>query len=284
MTYISTANIKASTIREVIETYADNGLTRIELSGGTNYYENIETDLIELKKQYNVEYVCHAYFPPPKEDFVVNLASCNEDIYNRSIQHYEDCVKMLSRIGCNVLSIHAGFMVEINPVQIGKQLDAKVVYNGEEAYDRFYKSYRYLSNLCANEGIKLYLENNVISEDNLRRFNGKNYMMMTDYKSIKYMMQNMDFNLLLDLAHLAVSCNALKLDYEEQCKLLAPYAKWIHMSNNDMVTDLHMPIDITSRIYKAYVEYIGKDIPVTLETKGTIEQIKMSKEKIDEIR
>ena len=70
MIYISTSCVKHRKIKDSVEELALNGFKNIELSGGTEYYENFERDLIELKGEYNLNYRCHNYFPPPKKPFV----------------------------------------------------------------------------------------------------------------------------------------------------------------------------------------------------------------------
>ena len=72
MIYVSTACLKRNRISKVLKEYGKNGIKNIELSGGTEYYNNIEADLKRYKKEYYLKYACHAYFPPSKEDFVVN--------------------------------------------------------------------------------------------------------------------------------------------------------------------------------------------------------------------
>ena len=98
MIYVSSSCIRNNNIAEIICSLSEKGIRNIELSGGTEYYEGIEDDLKILKKRYQLQYACHAYFPPPKVPFVVNLASCNDDIYKKSIEHYDNCIKLLKKI------------------------------------------------------------------------------------------------------------------------------------------------------------------------------------------
>lgn len=282
MIYVSSACVKKSNIAEVIKLLVKNGITSIELSGGTCYYEEIEHDLIMLKQVYQLKYACHAYFPPPKDPFVVNLASCNDQIYKRSIDHYTNCIEMLKRIGCPVLSVHAGFLVEIGTDEIGNKLSNRVVYNDKKAYDRFCSAYMFISELCRKNDIALFLENNVLSAENYKEFDYHNYMMMTDYESIMKMKKQLDFNLLLDLGHLHVSSNTLKLNYSEQCNKLRDHVRWIHISDNDGVFDGHKPLRRKSKIVQEFRKIWSDDIDVTLETVGNVHEILSSIEMLKE--
>lgn len=274
MIYVSTACIKRKQISEVLKEYGENGIKNIELSGGTEYYNDIESDLKKYKKEYELKYACHAYFPPPKENFVVNLASCNDKIYRKSIEHYEKCIEMLDRNDIRVLSIHAGFLVEITTETIGKRVVNPIVYNEKESYARFTEAYRHIAKLCKDNNIDFYLENNVLSKENYEEFQNHNYFMMTDYASIMKMREKLDFNLLLDLAHLYVSLNTLGFSYDEQCENLRPYIKWIHISENNGIVDQHKPLMVKSNITKQL--YKINNINITLETVGELNDIKNS--------
>ncbi len=259
---------------------AESGIRNIELSGGTEYYPDLEKDLMQLKKRYSLNLACHAYFPPSQESIVVNLASCDDDIYRKTIQHYENCIGLMEKLECEVLSVHAGFFIRIGVGEIGKKLRSTVVYDRGKAYDRFYSGYEYIKDLCLKKGIILYLENNVLSNENYQEFQKQNYLMMTDYKSIMEMKERIDFNLLLDLGHLYVSANTLQLDYQKECTNLKGYAKWLHISENDGKEDQHFPIKGKSEIVNALEETYCADIDITLETAGNLEEVVNSAEYI----
>lgn len=272
MIYVSSACLKKEKIDEVLKEYVDAGIINIELSGGTTYYANLIPDLIKFKQEHKVEYACHAYFPPPERDFVVNLAACNDLIYEQSIEHYKKCIELLPQIGCNVLSVHAGFLTEISTNEIGKKLTYKIIYDRDEAIEKFCNAIIYLKKLCKEKGISLYVENNVLSEDNYCTSKGHNYLLMTDYASICEIRKKVEFDLLLDLGHLYVSANTLKLNFEEQVRQLGEVAKWIHVSENNGIRDEHKPLVEGSNICKE-LQQIDKKINITLETKGNIHQI-----------
>lgn len=273
MVYVSSACTKITCIAEIIRLYAENKIQNIELSGGTEYYDGIESDLQNLRKSYQLNYVCHAYFPPPQNPFVVNLASCNDQIYRNSINHYVHCIEMLKHLECKVLSVHAGFLIEIGVDEIGKQLHNRVVYDESKAYERFCDAYKYIAKLCEENGIVLFLENNVLNAQNYKEFGYHNYMMMTDYESIIKMKRQLDFSLLLDLGHLYVSANTLGLDYSRECDMLQPYIKWIHVSENNGVVDEHKPLRENSPIIKELSKLYCPDINITLETEGSVQDI-----------
>lgn len=273
MIYVSSSCIQREKISQILEMYAESGIKNIELSGGTKYYPKIEEDLLFYKQKYNINYACHAYFPPNPQDFVVNLASCNDEIYEKSIAHYMNCIELLKKIDCSVLSVHAGFYIEILPKQIGKQLTDSIIYNKEEAIGRFCAAYKKIEEMAIKQGVVVYLENNVLNDSNYRKFHGKNHLMMTDFAGFEELRERIEFNLLLDLGHLHVSARTLQKDFQEQCALFLKYVKWIHISDNNGFVDEHKIVDENSNILKQLLKYDTNQIPITMETQGELKEV-----------
>ena len=98
-------------------------------------------------------------------------------------------------------------------------------------------------------------------------------MMMTDYTSIMRMKEILDFDLLLDLGHLHVSANTLKLNYGEECRKLKSHVRWIHISENNGFSDEHKPLIEESEIFRMFLKLYHPRLNVTLETKGDVREI-----------
>lgn len=280
MIYVSSACICNEKICDTVEMFAQNNILNIELSGGTKYYDNIEKDLIRLKERYGINYVCHSYFPPPPKDFVVNLASCSKEIYNKSINHYLECIDMLCRVGINVLSIHSGFLFETRPENLGKKIIPYKIY-GKESIEKFINAFQIIQEKCKKNNISLFLENNVISRQNFESFDRQNLFMMTDSENIIKILDCLNCNLLLDLAHLRVSCTALGLDFEKEKDILIPISRWFHISENNGVIDQHKVLEEGSVLSIAAKQVMRLGHNITLETNGSIEEIKKTIEDLE---
>ncbi len=273
MLYLSSSAIEKNHITDILKICAEHGIKYIELSGGTKYYEKIWDDLIWWKNQSRLVYSCHAYFPPPPQDFVINLASCNDKIYHQSLQHYFNCIERLASLNCQFLSIHAGFLIEVNVAQIGKEITADIIYDEKKAIDRFCCAYRAIVKKAHKHQIRVYLENNVLDKNNYKRFQNHNYFLMTDSTSIKKLKQELDFDLLLDLGHLFVSCHTLLLDYQKEVTNLERFVQWLHISNNNGITDEHKILTPQSPVLHAFLYLLRPELNVTLEVKDSIEMV-----------
>jgi sugar phosphate isomerase/epimerase len=235
MIYVSSSCIKTKNIEEAVESLASEGILNIELSGGSSYDENIINTLVRLKERYKLNLMAHNYFPPPKEDFVLNLASLNDDIYHRSMEHYKKAIEVSMAIDSDSFGMHAGFYINISTDRLGKRIKKSELFNKEKARERFCKGFDELKILA--QGVDLYIENNVFSYVNYQEYPESNPFMLTCYKEYKELSKMIDFNLLLDVAHLKVSAHTLELNFKNELKNMAKVSKYWHLSDNNNLAD-----------------------------------------------
>jgi sugar phosphate isomerase/epimerase len=275
MIYISTHFSNYSNIINPISKLAQSGFNNIELTGGTNYYNKLEADLINIKSELNLNFQLHNYFPPPKEHFVFNLASLDKNINQSSIEHAKNAIALSRKLNSYRMAFHAGFFIHIGHKEIGKQITNREFYNENEAIDKFVESLKQLTNFAGND-FKIYIENNVVSENNIASFNGKNPAMLTDYQSYLDLKEKIDFNILLDIAHLKVSAKSLGLNFNEQVKKLIDFTDYIHISDNNGLEDQNRSFEENSSLFNLLKNIKFNNKIVTLEIFGSINKIKES--------
>ena len=122
MIYVSSSCIKANFIKESVSTLAEAGFKQIELSGGTEYYSDFEKDLLRLQDKFGLNYLIHNYYPPPQKHFVINLASLDSTIYERSIAHCKTAIDLSKKLGGGKYGIHAGFLINFRTEEIGQKI------------------------------------------------------------------------------------------------------------------------------------------------------------------
>ena len=121
--FVSSSGIKIKDVEKNIKFLVKNGIKDIELSGGCVFSKNLSKKLIDLKNKHNLEFIIHNYFPPPKKNFVLNLASCNTDHYNKTISFYKKTISLCKKIGFSLL--HAGFLIDIKTSELGNKFEKK---------------------------------------------------------------------------------------------------------------------------------------------------------------
>ena len=276
MIYISTSCVKHNKIKDSVEELAENGFQNIELSGGTEYYENFENDLIVLKDKYKLNYRCHNYFPPPKKPFVLNLASLNDETFQMSFDHLKNVVALSSRLGADKFAFHAGFFIDIKLSEIGKKLSRDNLFNEKRAIKRFCSAYEIVKKQAKN--VSLFIENNVFSKTNAETYDDENPFMMTNFNEYKSLKEKIDFNLLLDVAHLKVSAKTLGLNWESEFENMMSVSSYIHVSDNDGFHDLNSQLTKNSSLLSMLKQSDTKNKDFTLEIYDEMNAIKKSYE------
>jgi len=248
MIYISTGGESSRTGYETACSLIDGGIRNIELSGGVHNKDQIK-QLSKLKNSVNFQ--VHNYFPPPKNPFVLNLAAKDKNIATLSLEHISNALNCAAELDSNVYSFHAGFLIDLQPSELGKRVKPRPLLDRHEAMLRFIDRVNKIDDYAQSLGIKLLIENNVLSENNLSNFGCDPFLManMSDYDKV---MSNTSSNvrLLVDVAHLKVSAKSLGYSPE---KFLKDSSKWIeayHLSDNDGTKDSNNEISEGSWFWK----------------------------------
>ena len=161
--YFSTGGYKNKISKDVVKTLIDIGIKDIELSG-TRYSKDNIKDLGKFLEFSNLQ--IHNYFPPPKEPFVLNLASMNEVIAKKTFDHIMNAIDVCKELNCKYYSFHAGFLCDIKISEIGKKVDRKILQDREKSLDLFVNRISKISEKAKEKNIKIMIENNVLSKNN----------------------------------------------------------------------------------------------------------------------
>lgn len=281
MIYVSSSCVRNRKIKDSVEDLAVNGFKNIELSGGTEYYDNFEIDLLELKDKYSLNYICHNYFPPPKKHFVLNLASLNDSVFNDSFNYLKRTILLSRYLGSTIFGFHAGFFIDIKPNEVGKKLSRDTLFNQKKSIDRFCNAFKMLQK--ESIGISLYIENNVLSKSNSETYSEVTPFMMTNFSEYRALKEKIDFNLLLDVAHLKVSSQSLGLDWEMEFSNMIKSSDYIHISDNDGFHDLNNPLKKRSSLLTLLNLHDTKYKNYTLEIYDNMDEIKRSYDLLEDV-
>ncbi len=280
--YISTACIKSSSIKESVLKLVSAGFKNIELSGGTKFYPDYKDDLLKMKKEYGLNYLVHNYFPPPKIPFVINLASQNKEIFQKSIDQCKSAIKLSKELESKKYGVHAGFLIDIKANEIGRKLSRSSLSKRKDAIKKFEEGWLYLIEE-AGQDITLYLENNVFSMTNSKTYSNNNPFLLTDYESYLELSDKLDFTILLDFAHLQVSCNSLGLEFEREVEKLFPLTNYIHLSDNDGSHDQNKGLQNDGQIMNFIRNNDLNGKTITIEIYSGMDQVIYDYNKILEI-
>lgn len=276
MIYVSSAAIRSISLSQSVKTLAESGFTNIELTAGNTLTENWLDELLELKAKYRLNFLCHNYFPVPASPFVLNLASLNTKIQAKSIALAERALDTSRKLGGDKYAIHAGFRIDVPVAQIGKKIERIDFYDEVACWNQFIDSTNKLYSKFTD--VELYIENNVFSAPNAESYDGQNPFFVTDLNSWEVLKKaTPKAQLLLDVAHLKVSCQTLGLNFLDQLNALATQTDYIHLSDNNAMTDSNQIIGKNCVWLKQMQELnLPKDNTYTIEVYGDLNAIKQS--------
>ena len=101
-----------------------------------------------------------------------------------------------------------------------------------------------------------------------------------DYRALK---KKVDFNLLLDVAHLHVSTKTLGLDFQKEFEQLFVVSDYIHLSDNDGFHDQNLGFTHKSNLFKKLSRYNFTGKTITIEIYSDLQALKMSYDMISDI-
>lgn len=208
----------------------------LEFSSALPYSEA----LIPTFLAYPYPKLVHNYFPAPQIPFVLNLASSNTEIRRTSINHCLQGIELTKKANATFFAAHAGFCVDPKPEELGKkfkQLDKKL--EKDTNWELFLASINEILRFAEKEEIDFLIENNVVAQMNITNY-GENPLFCGDGKEMLKLIKTINhprLGILLDTAHLKVSGKTLGFDIIEHTKLIAPFVKAIHHSDNEGILD-----------------------------------------------
>ena len=258
--FVSTGGFQKFDPIYVVKLLNTHGLFNIELSGGT-YFPNQEKQLKSLSKINNL--LLHNYFPVPNEAFVLNLASDSFQIRNKTVQFIERAINISNMIGSEFYGFHSGFLLNLAVNDLGATIKRNICQSKSKGIDNFVDSVNNIVNKQNKSKVKLLVENNVLTKGNYKKFGSNPFLCCTGHE-ITEVFQKLPSNigLLLDLAHLKITCETLNLNLDEEVDKVQNVVQFLHISENDGLSDLNQPINPDSELW---VQANKFKCPVTLE-------------------
>lgn len=254
--FISTGAFQTKNLKEIIDICLGNEIPYIELGPNVASDSFSSGELIALAENEQAHFLIHNYFPPPLEPFVLNLASSDLKILERSRTFCKDAIRWAVKLKSAYYSVHAGYCFHALPAHLGNDLSMLDYVSVEEAEDIFVESLKILADYATKYNISVIVENNVLAPFNL--VNGENKLLLgvTAEEIIRIMdkIAKDNIGILLDVGHLFVSSKSLGFSAENFIDKCARFIKYIHLSDNDGHEDSNKPLVKESWFWKPLKE------------------------------
>ena len=267
--YISTAAFGGTSLVEIFTRCEVAQITHLELSSGARL-EADWRDSVHAARKRGMRLLVHNYFPPPADPFVLNLAATDPAIRDRSLAFCRASIDLAAEVGAPFYSVHSGFALNLTPEMLGHpEVQAaaadRIAIPREEARTTFLTSVRALVEYARRAGVRLLVENNVLSSRYRERQPG-NPLLLCDADEVLWLMREVadaTLGLLFDTGHAKVSAVTLGFEARDFLNAVAPHIGAWHVSENDGLTDQNAPCREDSWFLPALREY--RDAPVVLE-------------------
>ncbi|MDB2512468.1 sugar phosphate isomerase/epimerase [Luminiphilus sp.] len=234
--FVSTGGERGSKALDTAQLWLEQGITDIELSGGS--YDPFFEEKLDRLVARGASVTLHNYLPLKREPFVINLASQSEEVFNKSFSHVQKCIELSEKIGAKHYAVHAGFLLDPKPRQLGGPLKNMDLFDRTVCENTFVMAVKELGELAERKNIRLLIENNVYSSSNKKLFK-HNPLLMTDPNAILEILYRCEgaAGLLLDVAHLKVSSISQGFDAKAAVDSITSLIEGLHLSDNDGLED-----------------------------------------------
>jgi GNAT superfamily N-acetyltransferase/endonuclease IV len=237
---ISSLAFMGQDIEQIIDICVKNEFF-LEFSSGMPYRKDMEEKFLSAP----VKKFAHNYFPAPKEPFVLNLGSANEEIRKRSIQHCINGMHLSYQVGAPFFSAHAGFCIDPDPKELGRKLSRANSIQRQVYMDIFLSSIKEILIETIALPTGFLIENNVLALMNLYE-DGTNPLLCVEIEEMLQVLDQINdprIGILLDTAHFKVSSHTLGFNKFEKVDRILPYCRCIHHSDNNGENDTNEAFD-----------------------------------------
>ena len=218
-----------------------------------------------IKKNFKKKILIHNFFPPLKnKNFVINIASNNKNIRNKSVNLVLKNIDFAESVGSNIYTFHPGFLSSLKPQKNIKNKNYDFNFSNKEKVDykkgfkNMVNSLRKITKYAKNKNVKIAIE----TEGSIQK---KNFLLMQKpsefEKLFKIIPKNLGIN--LNIAHSYFASKSYNFSLINFIKSIKKKVLAVEISCNDGINDQHLPIHVKSKNLK-FVRYF-KNIPIILE-------------------
>jgi sugar phosphate isomerase/epimerase len=274
--YISTSCIDGErNISSVLRRLASLGILNVELSAPHPYV--LKDDLIKellYWREQGMSFLLHNYFPSPENDFVLNLASFNEDIHFKTVGLVSEALELANIVGSPIYGCHAGYLADAIA-----QPDGTFSFTGQkESHEKCVEQVAATIKEIFTNNIKIP-HRGILLENLFPLSRNETFSLACDPQEIKYLFDFLNdsrVGLLLDLAHLELTCQLKQYTVDKALdEIIDSFSDKIleiHLSGHDGKCDMHSTIKSDSWQVAALKNMKSllvdnKDICITLESR-----------------
>tara|TARA_B110000305_G_scaffold230145_1_gene281976 strand:+ start:3066 stop:3911 length:846 start_codon:yes stop_codon:yes gene_type:complete len=268
MIYISTTFTKDnSSIKKSLSKLKKFKINNVELGSNHKYEKNYN---FIKKNEFN--YLVHNYFPVPKKNIIINIASQIKKIRQESIKQVKKSINFSKKIGAKLYTFHPGFLTDPDGTnQSDKnydflwQKDLSNNKNYEHAWKNMTISLKEIILFAKKKGVKIAIE----TEGSI---NASEHLLMqrpSEFLKFKKIFSKNDIGINLNIGHLNLASKVFNFDKIKFVKQIENYIVAMELSHNSGKNDDHLPLKKNEWYWKIINNKKFKLTPKILEFRNT---------------
>jgi len=254
-------------ISKAISQLINNKIYNIEL-GSNHIYEKNYNYLLNK----NCNFLIHNYFPVPKKSFVINIASLDKKIRNKSLLQIKKSILFCKKSKAKLFTFHPGFLSD--PDGEGSGLNKKYDFrwkkintskNYEKAWIYMIQSIKKIIKIAKKNKIRIAIE----TEGSFKAYNHLLMQKPSEFKKFKKIFKKKDIGINLNIGHLNLASKKFKFNKFEFVKNISEYIVAFECSHNFGRNDDHLPLKKRSWYWKILKDKKYKNCYKILEFRNT---------------
>jgi len=280
--FISTTFIPDNkTLYEALELCNKAKIQLVEIGSNHCYEENYD-----YLSNFPFQFLVHNYFPIPKKSFVLNIASFDQNIRKRSIEHAKTAIDFCKNIGGDLYTFHPGFLTDPKGANLSMdnydfQWDNNSLskINRQKANDLMYSALDEIVAYAELKNVRIAIE----TEGSLSK---KDHLLMQrpeEYEILMAKYSPAEIGINFNIGHLNLAANAFQFNRVEFVDLIQEYIVAMELSHNDGLEDQHLPLKENAWYWDIIFDPRFEDAYKILEFRNTpIKEIVKNIQKIEE--
>ena len=244
--FVSTSCFGPSYLEEALVRCGKLSMTAVEISAPHHYQQTDQFfEILRRYEEIGFRFTFHNYFPPPKEAFVLNIASEDKKVRDRCKTLVEEALSLASLINVPLYGIHAGYLASASEAANGRFLFEPITYEYTKALSNGIRFVNEIASSFEKKGVKLLIENLFPSQQ-------LEHSLFCSFDQMKDFMSEVpdSVGFLLDLGHLNIASTIMEFDRVKFIdSFLSEYGNRlfeVHLSENNGLEDQHLAIESKS--------------------------------------
>lgn len=241
--FVSSTFFKDGTsIEEALTQCEKYDICNIELGSNHKYSDNFNS----IIKSFKFKYLVHNYFPIPQKSFVLNLASSDKEIVERSIKHVYEAIDFCEMTGSLLYTFHPGFLSDPKgPNNSSQNYDFQwdeSVIKHKNSYKNAFETMLSSIDKCAKYAYQKKVRIAIETEGSFQKHEHLLMQKPEEFEQLfKYFNPN-DLGINLNIGHLKLAMNYFKFPLNSFLDLIEEYLVAMELSHNNGLEDQHLPL------------------------------------------